>query len=69
MDTRARPHVDDVIGGEDRLPIVLHDEHRIAEIAQPNLRLDESRIVAGVKADGPTGGTGSGDPSGGKKIP
>jgi hypothetical protein len=30
----ARPHVDDVVGGEDGLPIVLDDDDRVAEIAQ-----------------------------------
>ena len=47
----ARAHVDDVIGGEDRLAIVLDDEHRVAEIAKARLRLDEARVVARVEAD------------------
>ena len=31
---RAGPHVDDVVGGADRLLVVLDDDHRVAEVAQ-----------------------------------
>ena len=30
----ARPHVDDVVGGEDRVVVVLDDDHAVAEVAQ-----------------------------------
>ena len=46
----ARAHVDHVIGREDRLAIMLHDDHRIAEIPEPGLRLDEACIVPSVQA-------------------
>ena len=40
----ARPDVDDVVGDADRLLVVLDDEHRVAEIAQPDERLDQLRL-------------------------
>ena len=47
----ARPHVDDVIGGADRLLVVLDDEDGVAEIAEAPQRLEEARVVALVEAD------------------
>ena len=47
----ARAHVDDVVGGEDGVAVVLDDEHRVAEIAQPLQRLEQARVVALVQAD------------------
>ena len=46
----AGAHVDDVVGGEDRLAIVLDDDDGVAEIAQARLRLDQARVVARVEA-------------------
>ena len=51
MDAGAGAHVDDVIGREDRLAIVLDDEHGVAEVAEARLRLEEARVVARVEAD------------------
>ena len=48
---RARPDIDDIIGGEDRVLIVLDHDHRIAEVAQPPQRLQQPDIVALVQAD------------------
>ena len=45
------PEVDDVVGGADRLLVVLDDEHAVAEIAQAPQRLDEAHVVALVQAD------------------
>src|ERR1019366_4972013 len=47
----AGAHVDDVVGRQDGLPIVLDDDDRVAEIAEARLRLDEARVVARVEAD------------------
>ena len=46
----ARAHVDDVVGREDGLAVVLDDDDRVAEVAQARLRLDEARVVARVQA-------------------
>ncbi|MEI2703596.1 MAG: hypothetical protein V9E83_14515 [Baekduia sp.] len=43
--------VDDVVGGEHRLLVVLDDEHGVAEIAEPFERRDQLRVVALVEAD------------------
>ncbi len=52
VDAGARPHVDDVIGGADRLLVVLDDEHGVAEVAQALQRVEQARVVALVQADG-----------------
>ena len=49
---RARADVDDVVGRADRLLIVLHDEHRVAEVAQSEQSIDQAPIVALVQPDG-----------------
>src|SRR5439155_16462529 len=43
---RARPHVDDVIGGADGLLVVLHHDHGVAAIAEAGERGEEPRVVA-----------------------
>ena len=48
---RAGPDVDDVVGDADRLFVVLDDDHGVAEIAQPDERVDEALVVALVQAD------------------
>ena len=48
----ARADVDDVVGGADGLLVVLHDDHRVAQVAQPLERADEALVVALVQADG-----------------
>src|SRR6058998_3534367 len=50
-DARAGAHVDDVVRGEDRLPVVLDDDHAVAEVAQLAEHGEESRVVARVEAD------------------
>ena len=52
MHARARADVDDVVGGEDRVLVMLDHEHRIAEVAQAPERVEEARVVALVQADG-----------------
>ena len=47
----AGPHVDDVIGGEDGLAVVLDDDHAVAEVDQAAQRLEQARVVARVQAD------------------
>ena len=48
---RPRAHVDHVIGGADRLLVMLHHDDRIAKVAQLLERRDEARVVALVQAD------------------
>src|SRR5690606_41917856 len=44
-------HVDEPVGLEHRLLVVLHDDHRVAEVAQPLERGQELAVVALVQAD------------------
>ena len=48
---RPGPDVDDPVGGPDRLLVVLDDEDRVAQVAQPRQRRDELRVVALVEPD------------------
>ena len=48
---RARPEIEHVVGGADRLLVVLDHEHRVAEVAQPPQRVEQPAIVALVQAD------------------
>ena len=52
MHARARADVDHMIRLEDRVLVMLHDEHRIAEVAQVLQRFEEARIVALMQPDG-----------------
>ena len=45
------PDVDDPVGGPDRLLVVLDDEDRVAQVAQPRERRDELGVVALVEPD------------------
>ena len=47
----ARPDVDDPVALADRLLVVLDDDHRVAEVAQPGQRVDQAPVVALVQAD------------------
>ena len=47
----AKPHIDHVIGGVDRLLIVLDDEDAVAEIAQMTQRLQQATVVALMQSD------------------
>ncbi len=51
VDPGARPHVDDPVGGADRLLIVLDDDDRVAEIAQPSQGRQQAPVVALVQPD------------------
>ena len=48
---RARADVDDPVGGADGVLVVLDDDQRVAEVAQPHQGLDEPAVVALVQAD------------------
>ena len=45
------PEVDDVVGRADRVLVVLHDDHRVAEVAQAAERAQQPLVVALVQAD------------------
>ena len=47
----ARAHVDHVVGGADRLLVVLDHDHGVAEVAQALEGLEQARVVALVQAD------------------
>jgi len=47
----ARPHVNEVIGGADRVFVVLNHNHRIIQIAQAHQRGEQAIVVALVQAD------------------
>ena len=49
--TGARPHVDEVVGRTHGLLVVLDDDDGVAEVAQPQQRVDEPAVVALVEAD------------------
>ena len=51
MHPGARAHVDHVVGGMDHVLVVLHHQHRVAEVAQVLERADEAVVVALVQAD------------------
>ena len=51
MNAGARPDIDDVIGGEDRILVMLDDDHAVAEVAQPPQRVEQPRIVALMQTD------------------
>ena len=48
---RPGPDVDHPVRRPDRLLVVLHDQHRVAEVAQPGERRDQLRVVPLVEAD------------------
>ncbi|MDT4830208.1 hypothetical protein FQZ97_636620 [compost metagenome] len=48
---RARAHVDHVVGAADHVLVVLHHQHRVAQVAQVLQRGDEAVVVALVQAD------------------
>ena len=45
----ARAEVDDVVGDRDRLRLVLHDEHRVALVPQPQQRVVHALDVVEVQ--------------------
>ena len=48
---RARTDVDHPVGGADGVLVVLDDDQRVAEVAQPGQRLDQPVVVPLVQAD------------------
>jgi hypothetical protein len=52
VDPGSRPHVDDVIGAQDRFLVVLHHQHRVPEVAQALETLEEAGVVPLVQAYG-----------------
>ncbi len=52
VDASSRAHVDHVVGGENRLGVVLHHDYRVALVAQRLQGVQETIIVSGVQADG-----------------
>ena len=52
MHPRPRAHVEDVIGAENRLFVVLDDNHGVTEVAQVLERVEQPAVVALVQADG-----------------
>jgi hypothetical protein len=51
MDAGAGAHIDDIIGGADRILVMFDDDHGVAEIAQALERDEQPIIVALVQAD------------------
>ena len=51
VDAGAGADVDHVVGGADRVLVVLDHDHGVAEVAQPLQRLEQARVVALVQAD------------------
>ena len=47
----TQAHVHHVVGTEDHVLVVLHHQHRIAQVAQPFQRADQALVVALVQAD------------------
>ena len=52
MDAGAGPHVDDEVGRQDGIVIVLHHDHGVADVAQCLECGEQAIIVALVQADG-----------------
>ena len=48
---RARADVDHPVGGPDRVLVVLDDDERVAEVAQPQQRVEQLLVVPLVQAD------------------
>ena len=48
----ARTHVDHVVGGTDRIGVVLDHEHAVAAVGEPPKAPEQSRVVARVQSDG-----------------
>ena len=52
VDAGAGADVDDVVGGDDGVLVVLDDDDGVAEVAQVPQRLEQAVVVALVQADG-----------------
>ncbi len=51
MHAGARADVDHIVGGPDRVLVMLDHDHRVAEVAQPPQRVEQPRVVALMQAD------------------
>ena len=51
MHAGPRTHLDDVVGCANRVLVVLHDDHRIADVAQAFERGDHLDVVFRMQAD------------------
>ncbi len=51
MDARPRTHVHNVVGGSNRVLVVLYDHNRIAKVAQVEQCVEQTVVVALVQAD------------------
>ena len=51
VDARSRAHLHEVIGGADGVLVVLHDDDRVADVAQALERGDHLHVVLRVQAD------------------
>ena len=51
MHAGARTDIDDVVGGADRVLVMLDHDHGVAEVAQPLQRFHQPRVVALVQPD------------------
>ena len=51
MHPGPRPHVDHVVGGEDRVTVVLDHDDRVAQIPQLTKRAEQARRVSLVEPD------------------
>ena len=49
---RAGTQVDDPVGGADGLVVMLHDQHRVAQVAQALQGVQQAGVVARVQTDG-----------------
>ena len=47
----ARPQIDHMVGLANRIFVVLHHDHRVAEIAQVRERIEQALVVALMQAD------------------
>ncbi len=52
VDAGGRTHVDDVVGRQDRLFVMLDHQHRVAEVAQPLQAVQQAGVVPLVQANG-----------------
>ena len=51
MDTRSGANIDDIVGGADRVLVMLDDDHGVADVAQAPERFQQPLIVALMEAD------------------
>ena len=52
MNARSGADVDDVVGAADRVLVVLDDDDRVAQVAQPEQRFQQALVVPLVQSDG-----------------